>query len=184
MKKILNLLIPVLLTLAFFSPQLISDFSGVGVLCLLVLLNIVTAFGFGFWLFIGIRSDAMHIVSTSNANKTLNESLAKRNIFMLRVGEGALLPNIVICTDIKSLMALASKIFIPSLWLSLAFVATAAMSGILLGLFRNSRGLFDRLLQSESGSGLLLSICMYLGFIGFTFFTVGFLAFINKGGAK
>lgn len=184
MKKILDLLMPSLLALAFFSPQFIDDFSEVGVLCSLVLLNVATAFGLGFWWFAGIRSDVLHIASLSNVQKALNESLAKRNIFMLRVGEGALLPNIVVCTDIKSLMDLVSKIFIPSLWLSIGFIATAAMSGILLELFRNSRGLFDSFLQSESGRGLLLSVCMYIGFIGFTFFTVGFLAFINRGGSK
>ena len=173
-----------MLVLVLFSPYFIEQYSRIDVLFALMLLIALTAISLGFWWFFGVRGDIKYIISSSNANRSLNEVLRKRNIYIFPIGGGALSKNIAVCGDMKSVMTLVSKMFIPSFWFALAAMGFGVMAGILLQEFRSIRGFFGNLLQSQIGTGLALTMCAYVSFIGITLFVLGFLAFINKGDAR
>lgn len=167
----------------FFSPKYGELFSPQMTVTVLLGGAIVISIGLGILWFITIKR-AMTNSAIADVHKTTDALLKNQNWWLQGVRPIASPSHIVSSGDPKSGMNSIRHRFMSSFLMGIWALGIGTVAMMMFKDASSSRGLFGMLLQSPEGKGLAIAFGLYISISSLAFFTVGFLAFINKENSK
>lgn len=183
MRFLFNVLAATVLLLGFFSPKYGELYSPQTTVTVLLGASIVISISIGILWFTTIKR-AMANSAIADVHKTIDALLKTQNGWLQGVRLIGSASHIVGSSDTKSGMNAIRHRFMSSFLMGIWALGIGTVAPLIFEDASSSRGLFGMLLQSPEGKGLAIVFGLYISISSLAFFTVGFLAFVNKEGSK
>jgi hypothetical protein len=181
MRFLLNVSAAIVLLIGFLSPKYGELFSPQVMAMVLLGAAIFISIGIGTFWFTTIKK-TMANSAFADVHKTTDALLKPQNLWLQGVRPIASANQVVSSSDARSSMNAIRHRFMSSFLLGIWALGIGGVAMLIFEGASSSRGLFGALLQSPEGKGAAIAFGLYLGISSLAFFTIGFLAFVNKRG--